>query len=39
MANGPAISLTFFWAAPQSLLYKYLRAAEPQLYPIQGEFN
>ena len=32
MDNDPAISLTFFLAAPQSCLYKYLRAAEPQLY-------
>ena len=32
MDNGPAISLTFFFAAPQSLLYMYPRAAEPQLY-------
>ena len=32
MTSGPAISSTFLWAAPHSLLYKYPRVAKPQLY-------
>ena len=32
MTSEPAFSLMFLWAAPHSLLHKYPKAAEPQLY-------
>ena len=42
MTSGPAISLTFLWAAPHSLLYKYPRTTESQRYSamrFQGSFS